>query len=123
MATTRRSASGTGWAARPLTWPARATPGGRWGIEHRPTGAWMAFGTEARCRALAAQFAEADALLARAGAPPAVPPGREADASKPVEAARAKPRQAAPAGTARRASRASSAPAPRASSWSPAEAT
>jgi hypothetical protein len=67
--------SGTGWAARPLTWPARATPGGRWGIEHRPTGEWVAFGTEARCRALAAQLAEADALLRRPAAADHAPGG------------------------------------------------
>ena len=68
MAATRRSARGTGWEARPLAGPARATPGGRWGIEHRPTGAWVAFGSEARCRALAAQLTEADAGLRRLAA-------------------------------------------------------
>ena len=35
---------------------------------HRPTGRWVAFGTEARCRALAAPLAEVDALLARVAA-------------------------------------------------------
>ena len=63
MTAVRRSTSGpdTGWEACPLAWPARATPGGRWGIEHRPTGRWVAFGTEARCRRLVAQLTEADA--------------------------------------------------------------
>jgi hypothetical protein len=63
----------TGWEARPLAWPARAVPGGRWGIEHRPTGRRVAFGSEARCRALVAPLAEVDAVLSRAGAPPPVP--------------------------------------------------
>jgi hypothetical protein len=72
-AATRRSPSGpsstgTEWEARPLAWPARAAPGGRWGIEHRPTGRWVAFGSEALCRRLAAQLAEADAILARTAA-------------------------------------------------------
>ena len=67
------AASGTEWEARPLAGPARATPGGRWGIEYRPTGRWVAYGSEARCRRLAAQLAEVDAILARAGALPAVP--------------------------------------------------
>ena len=61
MAATRRSASGTGWEAHPLRWPARATPGGRWGSAHRPTGRWVAFGTEARCRRLVAQLTAAGA--------------------------------------------------------------
>jgi len=75
MAAMRRSPSGpdTGWEAHPLRWPARAAPGGRWGIEHRPTGRWGAYGSEARCRRLAAQLAEVDAILARAGALTAVP--------------------------------------------------
>ena len=59
------AASGTEWEARPLARPGRATPGERWGIEHRPTGAWIAFGSEARCRALVAQLTEADAILSR----------------------------------------------------------
>ena len=41
---------------------------GRWGIEHRPTGAWVAFGSEAGCRTLAAQLTEADAGLRRLAA-------------------------------------------------------
>ena len=47
--------------------------GGRWGIAHRPTGRWVAFGSEARCRRLAAQLAEVDALLTRPGPPPPAP--------------------------------------------------
>ena len=83
MATTTRNR--TEWAARPLTWPARVAPGGRWGIAHRPTGRWVAFGTEARCRRLAAHLAAADAILTRHGPPEAAagdsggrgrPPGR-----------------------------------------------
>ena len=43
--------------------------GGRWGIEHRPTGRWVAFGSEARGRALVARLTEADALLTRCALP------------------------------------------------------
>jgi hypothetical protein len=77
---------GTEWEARPLTWPARAAPGGRWGIEHRPTGRWVAFGSEARCRRLAAQLAEVDAILTRPGPPPVPPAGRVGRRSLPGRA-------------------------------------
>ena len=70
MAAMRRSTSGpdTGWEAHPLRWRARATPGGRWGMAHGPTGRWVALGTVARCRALAAQLTAADAGLRRLAA-------------------------------------------------------
>ena len=58
----------TAWEARPLARPGRATPGGRWGIEHRPTGGWIAIGSAARCQRLAAHLAEADAILSRPAA-------------------------------------------------------
>jgi hypothetical protein len=61
------TASGTRWEARPL---APRAPGGRWGVAYLPTGRWVAFGGEARCRALVAHLTEVDAILAR-NAPPA----------------------------------------------------
>jgi hypothetical protein len=67
---------GTEWEARPLAWPARAAPGARWGIEHRPTGRRVAVGSAARCRRLAAQLAEVDAILTRHGSPPVPAAGR-----------------------------------------------
>ena len=59
----------TEWVARPRA--ARTRPE-RWGIVYRPTGRWVAYGSETRCRALATHLAEADAILAL-GAPPAAP--------------------------------------------------
>jgi hypothetical protein len=67
-ATTTETPSGTGWEARPVAArpvEGRPAPEGRWGIEHRPTGRWVAFGSEAQCRALAAHLTEAAAVLAR----------------------------------------------------------
>jgi len=63
-------------------------PGGRWGIEYGPTGRWVAYGSEARCRRLVAQLAEVDAILARAGAPPPVPAVPAAPAVVPRERAK-----------------------------------
>jgi hypothetical protein len=70
-------AAATTWEARPaagLPAPPGVTPVGvvRWGVVYRPTGRWVAFGSEARCRRLAAHLTEADAILARA-APPLPP--------------------------------------------------
>jgi hypothetical protein len=54
------------WVAR----PAMGAPGaGRWGGVHAPSGRWVAFGSEARCRAVAAQLRQVDASLRRPGAP------------------------------------------------------
>ena len=60
------------------TWEARPAQGGRgspgvvrWGVVHRPTGRWVAFGSEARCRALAAHLTEADSILPPPGSPDA----------------------------------------------------
>jgi hypothetical protein len=51
-----------GWEARP------APPGVRWGVVQVPSGRWVAFGDEARCRRLAAHLTEVDALLTRPAA-------------------------------------------------------
>jgi hypothetical protein len=49
---------GSVWEARPVA----TTPAGpRWGVVHRPTGRWVAFGPEAQCRRLAARLTEVDA--------------------------------------------------------------
>jgi hypothetical protein len=61
--------TGTGWVARPRA--ARTRPE-RWGIVYRPTGRWVAYGSEARCRALAKHLTEVDAILDRS-APPESP--------------------------------------------------
>jgi hypothetical protein len=58
---TAATAGGGAWEARPLDATAL---GGRWGLAHRPTGRWVAYGSAARCRALAAHLNEADAILA-----------------------------------------------------------
>jgi hypothetical protein len=52
--------------------PAAPVGAGRWGVVHRPSGRWVAFGSEARCRRLAAHLTEADAILT--GAAPPLPP-------------------------------------------------
>jgi hypothetical protein len=72
-------AAATTWEARPAQGHPAFPGAGRWGVVHRPTGRWMAFGSEARCRALATHLTEADAILARHAPPPpppAGPPGR-----------------------------------------------
>jgi hypothetical protein len=73
------AAAAATWEARPATGPPAppgVAPGGtvRWGLLHLPSGRWVAFGSEARCRRLAAHLAEADAILARAAPPPPPPP-------------------------------------------------
>ena len=57
-------------AAGPATWAARPAMGApelpgvvRWGVYYAPTGRWVAFGSEARCRALVAHLTEVDAIL------------------------------------------------------------
>jgi hypothetical protein len=65
----RRGGHGAGltWEARPVpeTSPAEA---GRWGVVHVPSGRWVAFGSAARCRAMAAQLVAVDAILRPPGA-------------------------------------------------------
>ena len=60
----------TAWEVRALHWHPTATPPGlrRWGVVHRPTGRWAAFGSEARCHSVAAHLTEVDALLGPSGA-------------------------------------------------------
>ena len=51
------------WVARPMM-GAPALPGAvRWGVIHVPTGRWVAFGSEARCRALVTHLTEVDAIV------------------------------------------------------------
>ena len=70
-------AAATTWEARPAQ-GGRVFPGAvRWGVVHLPTGRWVAFGSEARCRQLAARLTEADAILSGRGSagPEAGSPG------------------------------------------------
>jgi hypothetical protein len=61
----------TTWEARPAQ-SGRVFPGVvRWGVVHLPTGRWVAFGSEARCRDLAAHLTEADSILPPSGSPDA----------------------------------------------------
>jgi hypothetical protein len=46
----------------------------RWGVFYAPTGRWVAFGTEARCRSLVAHLTEVDAILT--ASPTDAAPGR-----------------------------------------------
>ena len=55
------------WAAHPAPPDPPQLGPERWGIRHGPTGRWLAFGPEARCRSLVAR------LTAAPAAP--VPPG------------------------------------------------
>jgi hypothetical protein len=57
----------TDWKARPLEGQTARPESGRWGVVHVPTGRWIAFGSERRCRAVAAQLAEIVAILRRPG--------------------------------------------------------
>jgi hypothetical protein len=56
------------WVARPMMGTPTLPGAVRWGVIHAPTGRWVAFGSEARCRALAAHLTEVDAILRRPGA-------------------------------------------------------
>jgi hypothetical protein len=51
------------WEARRLGVPPEAAV--RWGVVHVPTRKWVAFGSEARCRRVAAQLTEVDTILGR----------------------------------------------------------
>ena len=69
----------TEWVARPRA--ARTRPE-RWGIVYRPTGRWVAYGSETRCRALVTHLAAVVPILAQSAPPaaplralPAAPPG------------------------------------------------
>jgi hypothetical protein len=56
------------WVARPMLGTPTLPGAVRWGVIHVPTGRWVAFGSEARCRALVAHLTEVDAILARRAA-------------------------------------------------------
>jgi len=51
------------WAARPAMGTPELPGAVRWGVYYAPTGRWVAFGSEARCRALVAHLTEVDAIL------------------------------------------------------------
>ena len=59
------STAATAWEARPMHGDPGLPGAVRWGVVHLPTGRWMATGSEARCRRLAAHLTEADTILAR----------------------------------------------------------
>ena len=61
-------AEAAAWAARPLAERPGLTGAVRWGVVYVRDDAWVAYGSEARCRALVAQLTAADA-----GPPPAGP--------------------------------------------------
>jgi hypothetical protein len=65
MDTTATATGAATWVARPATGLPAPPGAGRWGVVHAPTGRWVAFGSAARCRALAAHLTEADSLLRR----------------------------------------------------------
>jgi hypothetical protein len=48
----------------------------RWGVVYLPSGRWVAFGSEALCRRLAAHLTDTDAILTRAAPPPPASLGR-----------------------------------------------
>jgi hypothetical protein len=62
----------TTWEARPVPGTARLPGAVHWGVVYRPSGRWVAFGSEALCRRLAAHLTETDAILT--GAAPPLPP-------------------------------------------------
>jgi hypothetical protein len=62
---TMAAAAGPVWEAHPAAGGAAA----RWGVVHRPTGRWVAFGSEAQCRRVATRLIEADATLPDPGVP------------------------------------------------------
>jgi hypothetical protein len=51
------------WEARPVRRPPEALGEPRWGVIHVPSGRWVAFGDEARCRRMVAHLIHADAVL------------------------------------------------------------
>ena len=51
------------WVARPAMGAPELPGAVRWGVYSAPTGRWVAFGSEARCRALVAHLTEVDAIL------------------------------------------------------------
>ena len=51
------------WEARPLGGRLDPPGAGRWGVVHRQTGQWVAFGGEARCRLMAEHLNAVDAIL------------------------------------------------------------
>ena len=55
------------WAARPAMGvphaPGDALGAVRWGVVHVPSGRWVAFGSEARCRRMVAHLTEVNAIL------------------------------------------------------------
>jgi hypothetical protein len=57
------------WEAHPAPGEADPPPPARWGVVHRPTGRWVAFGDEAQCRRVAARLTEANATLPDPGVP------------------------------------------------------
>ena len=61
MTDTTATAIDSEWVARRLA--------GRWGIQHRPSGRWVAFGSEAQCRRVATRLTEANATLPDPGVP------------------------------------------------------
>jgi hypothetical protein len=59
-------ATGTGaaaWVARPMLGTPELPGAVRWGVVHGETGRWVAFGSEARCRALVTHLTEVDAIV------------------------------------------------------------
>ena len=68
-------AAATAWEVRAVPWrSAPAPPGaGRWGVVHLPNWCWVAFGSRARCHAVATHVTAVDGLLRQAGAPGAGP--------------------------------------------------
>ena len=56
------------WAARPAMGTPELPGAARWGVYSAPTGRWVAFGSEARCRSLVAHLTAVDAILPRPGA-------------------------------------------------------
>ena len=51
------------WVARPAMGAPELPGAVRWGVVYAPTGRWVAFGSEARCRSLVAHLAAVDTIL------------------------------------------------------------
>ena len=56
------------WVARPAMGAPELPGAGRWGVVYAPTGRWVAFGSEARCRSLVAHLTAVDTILGPPGA-------------------------------------------------------